>query len=404
VYGQGTLRELAKISPSEVAQRELLSLGCATVLSFNRNISDRVWDEVWMAEGMGFPVFTGPNLVRLANNPSRISKVLSTETPVVLIKALCRRPYEVGGELLQKLYDKFYSSEGLSSIDSAICLCTGLLGADEVRSFLSRVLEAPSSDLWSLSENGGGIIKKDVFEVVVAKYEVLSDLEIAEISGACPWGEDLQSDLSRLNTWRGIAQLIDYRPGLIEVGLSDEKYWYLYTAMAMSRHLFEPEANELFDRVARLTGEKRAAVTKLTLEFLGDNPNVSHRTKSKAYALLADEWNEQFRKSAVRELELADLVGGAENSEPWGSGEKVLPKCVSEYIEKRGVDKFPAFQYDYPPEPGDASTLAAMQICDEFSGELDRLGGEGWRLFLGLLPGWSQSLPDLLSVVRTSLP
>lgn len=404
MYTTHDVWEIAKVTPSELAQKELLSFGCGRVLPSNMSIADSVWDELWGTKDRLLSFITKPELICRADNPHRISRVIDLQEPARLIPAVCGGSSKAGYALLKNVFDKYYSPDNVGVVESAICLGTGLLDKHQVKSFLNVVLAASGEEFYPYKPVVAKQFTNLVLESTFAKYDVFSDMEIAEIlRSRTVIGESAsRATLSAERKWH--SRLIDFRPGLIQVALADVNHSYLYPAAAVSRYLFEPEARLLLEKILRLGPVNKYYSSELALKILVLNPNVSHMTKAIAYEKLADFCDENFRKESLSEFTKAELMLGDVNSISWDKFGSFVPRSVVNFLSRFGSDNYPTFVYANPITPAAKNfTIDPEYIQDVLSPYLDNLGVEAWTLFLNLLPGWKLHVSELLVLVNSSL-
>ena len=222
------------------------------------------------------------------------------------------------------------------------------------------------------------------------------------------------------NSRNYLARAIDYRPSLTHyMAAAPEHLWYCQE-LAMSRHITLDIAKDLLQHT--LTLPTKAPTTKAMLADLATNPWISYPLRLTAIDTYIQRYDPP---SGGAELADSAVDGFGEYGPSWYGLRKFIQRAVttnqpplpveiefanltpleldSLHVQIRTAgdwEQYPALEaaldnfFAYPsPTP---------ILTDSATAYLDSLGSTAWEIFISLLPGWHQSLAELLEVVTSN--
>ena len=406
MFARTDVSAVAHITPSARAHLALLQLGDSDwQLARNPNISEEAWMIIWERRT---PKLSGkesviPSLIHTATTDAELARVLAEAPRDEIISAALVRGSQINPTLARKLCEKLYSSPEFDEMDAAACLLTGNLDPNLVQPFLNKVLDSVETTEYPYLAGDTDFFLSDLTEVALTLYDSITDQDAIDILESFP-------ESNALN-----ARVLDYRPPLLPLMLKSNRAEYFYSAVASSRHLFEPEATRLLGEVLLQIPfwEDRPNV-KWAIANLTQNPNVSFPTRLTAHRSLlsaSDPHSEQGTREELMERTLAEQKAGwVYATSPWEHTNEREQDVVNRHIARSGyhtsdlfpsLENHPKFKEDHYSYQPNGVAFSKKEIVEKITPELDALGPDAWSLFVAMLPGWELSYEELITTISS---
>ena len=410
MFTQDTVSILARITPSSIGQLQLLESSNMDItirvkLASNPALCPALWERLWETREVGqhhHSAITYPLIIN-AKTKEQIARVISESTAETLADALLGSDTTPDPALAKAICEKITNGASTDVNELAAAVQSGFLDPSLLTSYL-EVIE-------DYSKNGDNtLLLAMILEAAITKYEVLTDEQALTFLEAYP--EESYT----------IARVLDARPRLIKLATKSRYAEDFYQEIAASRHLFEPEATQLFRELeAQELDLPGKSLLLITLNHLIANANVSYQTRVAAKALLLQAledggddsvlfpWEDEAPAKLGASMKLD--ASASSNLTPWQTTQGASLELVKHSITYLGYWRYPTLaelpQFsEFKTLPGHQNNnveLSDSYIATELSSYLDSLGPTAWKLFIHLLPDWDQGTKALLAVVKSNL-
>ena len=411
------LGAIARHTTSHTAQLELLTVTGDEVhrsLLANPALSPEVWDALYQElTSTNIPVSNRDQsaiatLLNSAPTKDRRSLILTQSDLVIVLNALEAGYTEDDSDLIQLIIDSpTFTTQHAAALLASEKLPEPFISplwkfldtGDPSRSmtWTHQPRRAPNTPISFHTD-----LHARALQAMVTSYDLLSDDEVFNfIEKHTPYP---QMYLDRI---------IDYRPALVDKLLNAKWYLDYIGSLSASRYLKDEQAQrllpmfqKLLDHLPNYDSSPNHIWQLAALSNLLYNPGIPAATRLEAWSLIRKVYNPAARASVhrqVRKLKREAKLEIPPLPTPWGSP---LTGKANSAVHTLGTWRYPTLDLYgqlFVQEPANPDEVITPEVVAQvITPTLDKAGPSAWRIFLSLLPNWSQGLDDLLSISLTT--
>ena len=392
IFTKDDVSQLARHTPSAIAQEVIKNSGdpmAYNALAENPNIHPTIWDALNSDSNLLF--FTAQaHLIHNAPDAKRAAELLKAD---VIVRG---QAVELGMPRLSKSdWKRLFKSADFGSYTAGSCIISGNISEKKAAELWKVVTTKPSGSRTKSLYRQAPLHYARTVASLATKYQLLSDKKLlAELLAHPPLDAEIEGSIYLVE----LSKIIDYRPALMQPLLESKSAQIFFTALSQSRHLTPKQGDSLLRTV--LNDGERSTNNEDTASNLAINPRVNPSTRVEAANWLLKHHSSYKSEYVTHLQEVATRLLIPENT----TGLPLLTGWEESDAEQRSIwEEYFADAYRYfPTIPApDLEPLPAKYIIDELTPRLDLLGKSAWEIFISLLPGWQQGLPELLATTTT---